>query len=188
MAYAPVPEFSRAFTADQLTAQAGTVLTGEADAAECAALAARFNLPAVRSVRFALQAEPTGAGGWRITGSVEAGLTQTCVVTLEPVETEVAEAVDRRFVPRDQLPPLPPGAERELDAATADGPDGYDDSIDLGEIAAEAVALAIDPYPRHPDAEFASLIASPAGAEPLTDEAARPFAGLAALKARQQEQ
>lgn len=187
MAYAPAPEFSRAFTADQLVAQAGTQLTGEADAEECAALAARFNVPAVRSLRFAFQAQPTGAGGWRIIGAVEAGLIQTCVVTVEPVDTDVAEPVERRFVPRDQLPPVPPGAERELDAATADGPDGYDDSIDLGEIAAEAVALAIDPYPRHPDADFANLIASPAGAEPLTDEAARPFAGLAALRGRQQE-
>ena len=188
MAYAPAPEFSRAFTVDQLASQGGAVLTGEADAAECASLAARFGVPAVRHLRFALRAEPSGAGGWQVTGTVEAGLTQSCVVTLEPVETEIAEAVERRFVPRDQLPPVHPGGEMELDEATADGPDGHDGSIDLGEIAAEAVALAIDPYPRHPDADFASLIASPAGAEPLTDEAARPFAGLAALKARQQEQ
>jgi uncharacterized metal-binding protein YceD (DUF177 family) len=187
MAHAPAPEFSRAFTVDNLADRAGEPLTGEADAAERAALARRFAVPAVRRLHFELKAEPTGPGGWRVSGTVEAGLTQTCVVTLEPVETEIAETVERRFVPRDQLPPVTPGAEMELDSATADGPDGHDGRIDLGEIAAEAVALAIDPYPRHADADFASLIAGPAGAEPLTDEAARPFAGLAALKDRQRK-
>jgi uncharacterized metal-binding protein YceD (DUF177 family) len=184
---APAPEFSRVYSSEQLSAAAGDVVGGEADEAECAALASRYDVPAVRALRFALKAEPAGAG-WVVTGDVTAALTQRCVVTLEPVETEIAEAVERRFVPRDQLPAIHPGVELELSAAAVDGPDGFDDSLDLGEIAAETVALAIDPYPRHPEADFANLIASPPDTAPLTDEAARPFAGLAALKARQQKQ
>jgi uncharacterized metal-binding protein YceD (DUF177 family) len=187
MAKAPQPEFSRPRTPEQLAAQAETAFAAQADSAECAALARRFGVPAVRALSFALGAAPQAGGGWRITGTVDARLVQTCVVSLEPVETEIAETVDRRFVPQAQLPAPAPGSEMELDAAMTDGPDGFGDSIDLGEIAAETVALAIDPYPRHPDAQFDGAIVGPAGTQAMTDEAARPFAGLAALKARRPE-
>jgi hypothetical protein len=51
----------------------------------------------------------------------------------------------------------------------------YDGRIDLGAIAAEHLALGLDPYPRAPGAEFADHI----------EDAARetsPFAALGLLK------
>lgn len=184
MADIPVLEFSRPFAPEALEALGDELARGEADEAERTALAGRLQVPDVRDLNFAFKATPTGEGGWRITGMVEAELVQTCVVTLEPITKRLSEAVDRRFVPAAHLPPVLPGGDFELDAVTADGPDGFTNSIDLGEVAAEAVALAIDPYPRRPDAGFEGVIAAPEGVEPLTDEAARPFAGLASLKAR----
>jgi uncharacterized metal-binding protein YceD (DUF177 family) len=53
--------------------------------------------------------------------------------------------------------------------------------IDAGAVLAEALALALPPYPRAPGAEFGELTAAAPGAEPLTDEKLRPFAGLAEL-------
>lgn len=182
-----VPEFSRPLTPEALERSEGETLAAEADTAERAALAERFGVPAVLSLGYRARATRWGRDGWRIVGQAEARLEQTCVVTLEPVETVVTEPFDRRFVPESALDRPSPGGELELDSAMVDGPDGFSGSIDLGEIAAEAVALGIDPYPRREGAEVGRVLSGPKGAEPLTDEAARPFAGLAALRRRDGE-
>lgn len=164
------PEFSRTWPIDALPE--GPV-GAEADAGERAALARRYDVPEVRSLRFRATVRPW-RGGAIVEGEVEAGLVQTCVITLEPVETELRDRFVRRFLPEDRLGGYDPG---DLDA-----PDPLPDALDLGEVAAEAAALAIDPYPRKPGATFEGRVVAPPGAEPLDDEAARPFAGLAALK------
>jgi len=174
MSSLPMPEFSRPLAADALAEAAGRDLTGAATEAECAALAVRFAVPGLRWLRYAATVAPWGPGGWRVTGRAEAGLTQPCVVSLEPVDTEVRETFDRRFVPAKRL------REAEgLDPDAEEGPEPLGEGIDLGEIAAEAVALGIDPYPRRPDARFEGLEGAPPGTEPLD---ARPFARLAALR------
>ena len=172
----PAPEFSRPVALSRLPD--GAPLTGEATAAECAALAARYRVPAVRALRYAAQATPWGPGGWRVAGVVEAALTQTCVVTLEPVDTAISEPFERFFAPAARLEAasalLGPDPDEEVAA--------LGEAIDVGEIAAEAAALAMDPYPRKPDAAFGGIVTGPPGVAPLTDEAARPFARLATLK------
>jgi uncharacterized metal-binding protein YceD (DUF177 family) len=175
---APRPEFSR--PAPVGTLGAGAEIVGEADAAERAALARRYDVPAVRSLRFTAAARPWGPGGWRIVGRVSAELTQTCVVTLEPVDTRFEESFERFLAPAERLE----AAEELLDPEADEAPEPLGESIDFGEIAAEAAALAIDPYPRRPDAAFDGAIKGPPGVAPMTDEDARPFARLAALKDR----
>lgn len=171
------PEFSRSVAVARL--DSGAPLQGVADAAECAALAARYAVPAVRALSYAAQAAPWGPGGWRIHGAVTAALTQVCVVTLEPVETSFTEPFERFFAPPARL-------DAAADLLDPDGEETVEplgETLDLGEIAAEAAALAIDPYPRKPEAAFDGALTGPPGVAPLTDEAARPFAGLATLKA-----
>ena len=71
-----------------------------------------------------------------------------------------------------------PGAARARFPAHEedDPPDPIvDGKIDLGALAAEFVALALDPYPRKPGARF-----EPVDVEP--DRERIPFAGLARLK------
>jgi Large ribosomal RNA subunit accumulation protein YceD len=119
-------------------------------------------------------------------------VTQVCVVTLEPFEHDVVEAVEVRFVaappsPRVQgagktrrrgaqdmdLAPPPPAVEE----GEEDPPDVIvDGRIDLGSLAAEFLALGLDPYPRKPGAEFAPVEPEP---EP---EAESPFAALEGLR------
>jgi uncharacterized metal-binding protein YceD (DUF177 family) len=113
-------------------------------------------------------------GGLKVTGEVAATVEQTCVVSLEPMTSEVREPIDIAFVP-------PRGNERadeteaELDPVAADEPEPLVDGIvDLGVAATEFLLLAIDPYPRKPGMVF----------EPpkVEDSGANPFAALAALK------
>lgn len=178
MSIDPRPEFSRSVAVAALGAS--TPLEGAADADERAALAARYGVQAVRALGYTAQATPWGPGGWRINGAVTAALTQVCVVTLEPVDTSFTEPFERFFAPPARLD----AAAALLDPDGEETVEPLGETLDLGEIAAETAALAIDPYPRKPEAAFGGVVKGPPGAEPLTDEAARPFAGLATLKTR----
>jgi len=111
-----------------------------------------------------------------VTGQVSATVGQTCVVTLEPIESRIEEPVDLVFAP------LPAGAIAEAgDTRSRKGSEEppeplLDGHIDLGVIATEFLILGIDPYPRKAGAHFMPPEAS--------DEGAHPFAALEALKKR----
>ena len=137
----------------------GLTQTIEANPAERAALAALNGLPGIAKLTATFVLRRAGRGGVRVSGTVHAELTQTCVVSLEPFEATLDEPVDVRFAP-----PAEEGAARRgassgqaetilIDAADAPDPI-IDGRIDLGALAAEFMALGIDPYPRKPGAQF----------------------------------
>ena len=101
--------------------------------------------------------------GVHVAGQVSARVGQTCVVTLEPIENQVAEAIDLSFVPGAKVPKTPEDPEPLIGGR-----------LDLGAIATEFFLLGIDPYPRKADAKFTP----PAG----SDDGAHPFSALEALK------
>ena len=111
--------------------------------------------------------------GLRVAGEIIGTVGQTCVVTLDLVENEVAESVDLIFEPPlDEQPEgvLPPDAAADRPEPLRNG------SIDLGAIATEFLILGIDPYPRKPGAVFAPpVVPAPDGG---------PFAALAKLRAK----
>jgi uncharacterized metal-binding protein YceD (DUF177 family) len=148
----------------------------EASQAECAALAGLFKLPAIQALRgdFTLAHERGGVISGRLT--LFARLTQTCVITLEDFGTELREAAGLRFVPAAAVKE---GAEIELDPETLEGPDEIfyaGESIDLGAVLAEQLALALDPYPKKPGATLAA---------PEDASVQNPFAALARLRKRE---
>ena len=113
--------------------------------------------------------------GVRVTGQVSARVGQTCVVTLEPVESDLEELVDLVFAPA--LAELAKAETVDLGTQEEDLPEPLvGGKLDLGAIATEFLLLGIDPYPRKAGAEFAPVKAD--------DGSARPFAALEALKKR----
>ena len=150
----------------------------EADEAARARMAEALGLDALPSLRLSGRLEPEGRRDWRLDARLEAVAVQSCVVTLEPVETVVDEAVERLYVA---------GLE-EPEAAEVEMPDETREplpaALDLAAVAREALALALPPFPRAPGAELGEAVFAEPGVEPLTREAARPFAGLAALRDR----
>ncbi|MGL1148068.1 YceD family protein, partial [Vibrio parahaemolyticus] len=74
-------------------------------------------------------------------GELRARVTLTDVDTLEPFESEVTEDFALRFVPED-------AETHEIDIEAPDEIPYADDRLDLGEAAAEQLALALPPYPR----------------------------------------
>lgn len=167
------PEFSRPVPVDTI-GEGVRGITVEADEAERAALAKRFGLKAVESLRAAFNVSRR-SGMPYAEGRVTADVTQSCVVTDDPLPAHVDEAVAIRFVHGTEAA----GGEEEIEL----GPEDCDTvfyqggAIDLGEAAAETMALALDPFPRGPNADAALKAAGV-----LSEGEAGPFGALAALK------
>lgn len=157
---------SRWVGVDRLPLGRGSV-TVTASPAECAALAADFDIPGIRDLvgRFAIAGATSRL---TVTGTVEAVVTQVCTVSLEPFETPVREPVEVVFTDTDRL--------AGTDAEDADVPDPLvGGRIDFGGLTAEFLALGLDPYPRKPGISFEPVAA---GDDP------GPFAQLRTLHDR----
>jgi len=149
------------------------------DASARAALAEVLGISAVRKLRFAGRLLPEGKSDWRLEAELGATVVQPCSVTLEPVVTRIDEAVGRRWVA--DLPPAPPG---ETEMPEDDEVEPLTGSVDLGQVMAEALALALPPFPRAEGVELGQALYAAPGVKPMTDEEAKPMAGLADLRDR----
>lgn len=111
----------------------------------------------------------------RAQGRLVASLTQSCVVTSEPVAAHVDEPFDLVFMPAPQIG----RAEEEIELGPEDCDVVFYDgaSIDLGGAIADTLALSLDPYPRSASAEAALKEAGV-----ITEAEASPFAALAKLR------
>jgi uncharacterized metal-binding protein YceD (DUF177 family) len=172
---AGAPEITRPVRLDRLAPSRVHPFEAEADAGERAALARLIGALAVDRFRFAMTLRAGAGESWLLDGTLDLALSRPCVVTLRPVEERLTIPVRRRFVPMGEAGALDidPGEDDEVEPLTP--------RIDLGLVAIEAAVLALDPYPRHPEAP------PPAGPEAPGQPAAEtpaphPFAALAALK------
>lgn len=177
-------EFRRLLPVHDLP-QSGRPFAIEASAEECASLARRFGVPEIIHLRLAGLVRPEGRSERvRLSARLDAAVVQRCVVTLQPVESAVLADVERLYGAdvEDEWADAEEGGEVFIDiddeTFAEPLPDG---SLDLGEVAAEALALELDPYPRAPDADLGG--SSAAGQAPE-----RPLAHLlqARLSSRKQ--
>ncbi len=164
------PEFSRPERID--TIGEPRTVSIEADGAERAALAKRFDLVAIDRLagEFTIRRE---AAGIAVDGRVTATLTQACSVTGDPLPATIDEPVALMFVAANA------GGDDEIELGDGDlDVIAYEGgAIDLGEVAAETMALALDPFPRGPGAAAALKAAGV-----ISEEEAGPFGALAGLK------
>jgi uncharacterized metal-binding protein YceD (DUF177 family) len=151
----------------------------DADDAQRKAMAEIAGLREVVSAHASFDVTPKSGGRFHVAGHVRARVGQTCVVTLDPIETEIDEPIDLMFAPPEQIPAL-----SDLVDDAGEGSDDVDPPepiegglIDLGRLATDALFLGIDPYPRKADAVFDHEITPP-------DPKDHPFAALKALKAK----
>ena len=134
------PEFSRVVRAHEIGSPKQHVL--EADAGQRTALATRFTLLSLDRLTASLDVK-RDTNGIRIIGEVHGAGTQPCVATAEPVPFLVTERIALLLTQA-----TPEGGEIELSSADLDVEPLEGDIVDLGEIAAQAFALGLDPYPR----------------------------------------
>lgn len=188
----PAPEWSRTVDASDIAEDIRTY-TLEADEAECADLARRLGVMGLRGLRAEMTAcRDRSEHIIHIQGYVYATVVQPCVVTLEAVSTPVSETFEAWYAdPKETVsfararaehlrrkgsPEVPLLEEEEDPEPVVDG------LIDLGELAAQYLSLAIPAYPRAPGAEESDIRGR---AEAQADNPLRksPFAALKSWKA-----
>jgi hypothetical protein len=151
-----------------------------ADAATRAAMADIVGLRDISSVRASFDLSLRSGGRVHVVGHLTARIGQTCVVTLEPIESDIDEDIDLIFAPAEQIAQMTDeliGEESEIGKSDApEPPEPIENGIiDLGRLATDVLFLAIDPYPRKEGAVFEQQITA-------ADPEDHPFAALKALK------
>jgi hypothetical protein len=147
----------------------------EADAAVRAAVAIATGLRDVTRLVARFDIQPMAGGRISVGGHVSAVVGQNCVVTLEPLDSQIEE--DLEVVFSEAAREAPGGAaELEVDPEADDPPEPLrSGAIDLGAVATEFLVLGINPYPRKSDVVFEPPAAT-------ADPGEHPFAALKALK------
>ena len=115
--------------------------------------------------------------GVHVSGRVIATVGQTCVVSLEPMESELDEAVNVSFSPSAAAQAVTAAEGHHARPDDEEPPEPLvGGQVDLGALAVEFLLLAIDPYPRKAGVEFS--------APAVEDGGEHPFAALESLKKR----
>lgn len=152
------------------------------DRAEMDALARDLGLDGLRKLSLTGQLQPENSRDWRLEARLGATVTQLCVVTLAPVTTRLEETVIRRYLA--EMPTPAPTEGQEVEMPEDDTIEPLPDHVDLSDLLAEALALALPLYPRAEGAGLGTLSTAEPGVAPLTDDQMRPFDGLAGLRDR----
>ena len=174
------PGLSLPFRASALSPRKPTRFDIVATPEQRLALAVELGLSKVESLSFKGEIKPSGKRDFVVVGDLEARIVQPCSISLVPVKTVISEQVSRTFLAEFVVPD---GIELEMH----DGDDMIEplpEVIDAGFLATEALALAVPLYPRAAGAELGVVAVTEPGVSPLRDGDLKPFAGLAALRAK----
>lgn len=147
------------------------------NATERALIATELGIRGIKKLRFSGQIAPVGKSDWRLDADLGATVVQECVVTLGPVTTRIDEAVTRIYV--TEMPEILPG---EVEMPEDDSVDPLPEVLDVAQVMIEALSLALPPFPRVPGATLEADQFAQAAKAAMSDDEARPFAGLAALR------
>jgi len=175
-------EFPRPLRLDDIGI-AGSDLEIEANANERDLLARRFGLVSLDSLEATIHVDLTENDTVvHVTGSFRAEVTQSCVVTLEPITTRIEGPLECLFTTDGE-----PATEGEIEISLL--PDAEDppepipgETIDLGEVVAAQLALEIDPFPRLPGASFEGYSSTAPGGDAEASQDGGPFAELARIR------
>lgn len=171
------PPSPTALRVSGLSQNAATPFELRPSKARLAELVTELDLLGLRKLSFVGEISALGAADWQLDATLGATVVQPCAVTVEPVTTRIDVPV-RRIYQKDFIEVDAPEAEIPEDDAV----EALSQWIDPAEVMIEALVLNLPLYPRAPDAQLGAFNVSEPGVQPMTDEDARPFAGLAALK------
>lgn len=152
-----------------------------ADSSEMEQIAQELEFSGLRKLRFEGTLSPLGKSDWRLEATLGATVTQPCVVTLDPVTTRIDSSVARTYLV-DFTDPVEATEDEEVEMPEDDTVERLPASLALASVAIEALALAAPDYPRAQGAELGELRVTEPGKDPMSDEDAKPFAGLKALR------
>jgi uncharacterized metal-binding protein YceD (DUF177 family) len=161
---------------------AGDTVLFSADEAARAGIAKWSGILSVEKLEVRVQLKKLESNRFALDVDLNAAVTQSCVVTLEPVPAQIRRAFSRELIfagatrHRTDDAGVNKGPESETLVDLEEGPEEITSlHIDLAAPALEEFVLALDPYPRRQGAAFAPK----SGESPPSDN---PFAILKGLK------
>src|SRR4029078_712908 len=153
----------------------------EATPSELAAIAKLLDLKGLGQLTFTYRLNRGGCARLRLTGRLTASATQTCVVSLEPVESSIDVPAEAEFWREELIDQLEKSADEPGGPGHLDWPEPIvDGKIDLGPFIYETLATSLDPYPRKQGVSFDWS----QGAPGQGGSGSGPFAALVGLKRR----
>jgi hypothetical protein len=153
----------------------GLAVERSASPEERESIARSLELPGCRSLSARYALVPRGGGHVHLSGSLQAQVEQTCVVTLEPLLNDVAASFKVDFWPETEMPE-PSGGAVDMQEDEADLEPIVAGRIEVGRVVFESLAGAIDLFPRKPGVTFEQPEDGGASSRPS------PFAALARVK------
>lgn len=143
------------------------------------AIAKELDLIGLKKLVFKGEIHAFGKNDWELVADLGATVVQPCVVSLDPVTSRIDEEIERRFLA--QMPELV-AEDEEVEMPEDEDAEPLGSTIDVFAVMQEAFALNVPQFPRAAGAELQDAVFTEAGKKAMTDEDARPFAGLAALR------
>lgn len=144
------------------------------------ALAPELGLIALRKLSFIGRISAVGTSDWDLKARLGATVVQPCVVTLEPVTTRVEIAIERQFLA--VIPNYDDDDDEEIEIPEDENVDLLGNEIDITAIMQECLSLNLPLYPRTEGSSVDEKVFTEPGKKAMTDQDARPFAGLAGLR------
>jgi uncharacterized metal-binding protein YceD (DUF177 family) len=145
--------------------------------AELDQLADTLEVISVKKARLSGELSPRGKSDWLLTATLGATVVQNCAITLAPITTRIDEPITRQY-----LADFAEETGHELEMPEDDTTEALPDAINLIAILTESLSLALPAFPRADGARFGQAIYTAPGAKPMSDEDAKPFAGLGDLR------
>jgi uncharacterized metal-binding protein YceD (DUF177 family) len=176
-------ELERIVDLDRMGA-GGNAVDIVASEGERAALAKRFGFLGLPAFSARVTVDRRIGGQVVVEGRLRGKIVQACVLTLDPVTQELDDAF-RLVFKKDLADERDPESGEAVLSAHADSPEPLSGNLlDVGEIVAEQLSLAADPYPRRPGAKLEDVLPRPrsGGRKGAPEQRRHPFAGLAALR------
>tara|TARA_R110002051_G_scaffold52574_1_gene99766 strand:+ start:10461 stop:11018 length:558 start_codon:yes stop_codon:yes gene_type:complete len=147
------------------------------NAPERAAIAQALGIVGIKKLKFTGEIKPVGRSDWDLRGTLGATVVQDCVVTLDPVTSRIDEPVQRSYLTHVDEP-----EDTDVEMTIDENVEPLPASVDLYAVLIETLSLSMPAYPRAQGAEMGEAVFSQSGIAPMTDEDAKPFAGLGDLR------
>ena len=177
------PEIERIVDLDRMGA-GGAALEIVASEAERAALAKRFGFLALPGFSARVTVDRRPGDQVVVEGRLRGRIVQACVLTLDPVTQDLDDTF-RIVFKKDLTDNRDPESGETVLSAQVEAPEPLSGNLlDVGEIVAEQLSLAADPYPRRPGAKLEDVLPRPRRdpRRSASEKRRHPFAALAALK------
>lgn len=148
------------------------------DASQRAKIAMDLGILGIKKLRLSGHITPSSKRDWELSADLGATIAQACVVTLDPVTTRIDEKIMRIYSADFAF-----SDAAEVEMPEDDRVEPLPETVDLIEVLTEALSLSLPQFPRTEGAELEQTAYTEPGKTPMSDDEAKPFAGLGALRA-----